>query len=136
MRGSDIMQESLFMVSKLEDFVPEDHPLRPIRLLVYVTLGRRNFGGRSLLKIGGTSTGPYTACRLAQTLGLSVTHFRKGVVLNLYLLLAQIICQFFWGVYCFLHSPHNIMLSLLNVALIVITVASHLAPPTPWQLGV
>jgi hypothetical protein len=48
--------------------------------------------------------------------------------LNLYLLVAQLICQFSWGVYCFLHSPHNIMLSLLNVALIVITVASHLAP--------
>jgi transposase len=42
MRGSDIMQESLFMVSKLEDFVPEDHPLRPIRLLVNEALGRMN----------------------------------------------------------------------------------------------
>lgn len=31
MRGSDAMQESLFTVAKLEDFVPADHPLRPIR---------------------------------------------------------------------------------------------------------
>jgi hypothetical protein len=42
MRGSDIMQESLFMVGKLEDFVPEDHPPRPIRLLVNEALGRMN----------------------------------------------------------------------------------------------
>jgi transposase len=34
MRGSDGMQESLFTVAKLEDFVPEDHPLRAIRELV------------------------------------------------------------------------------------------------------
>ena len=34
MRGSDGMQESLFMFAKLEDFVPGDHPLRAIRTLV------------------------------------------------------------------------------------------------------
>jgi transposase len=34
MRGSDGMQEALFTVAKLEDFVLVDHPLRPIRLLV------------------------------------------------------------------------------------------------------
>ncbi len=34
MRGSDGMQESLFTVAKLEDFVPGDHPLRAIRELV------------------------------------------------------------------------------------------------------
>ena len=34
MRGADGMQESLFTVAKLEDFVPADHPLRPIRRLV------------------------------------------------------------------------------------------------------
>jgi transposase len=36
------MQESLFTVAKLEDFVPADHPLRPIRLLVNEALGRLN----------------------------------------------------------------------------------------------
>ena len=30
MRGSDGMQEALFTVAKLEDFVPANHPLRPI----------------------------------------------------------------------------------------------------------
>ena len=34
MRGPDAMQESLFTVAKLDDFVPADHPLRAIRLLV------------------------------------------------------------------------------------------------------
>jgi transposase len=42
MRGSDGLQESLFMVAKLEDFVPADHPLRPIRLLVNEALARLN----------------------------------------------------------------------------------------------
>jgi transposase len=42
MRGSDGMQEALFTVAKLEDFVPSDHPLRPIRLLVNEALARLN----------------------------------------------------------------------------------------------
>lgn len=42
MRGSDGMQESLFMMAKLEDFVPADHPLRPIQGLVNEALGRLN----------------------------------------------------------------------------------------------
>lgn len=32
MRGADAMQESLVTVAKLDDFVPEDHPLRGVRL--------------------------------------------------------------------------------------------------------
>ena len=31
MRGADMLQESLFTVRKLDDFVPAGHPLRPIR---------------------------------------------------------------------------------------------------------
>lgn len=42
MRGLDEMQESLFSVAKLEDFVPEDHPLRPVRLLVNDALKKLN----------------------------------------------------------------------------------------------
>lgn len=42
MRGADDMQESLFTMSKLEDFVPVDHPLRPIRLLVNEALEQLN----------------------------------------------------------------------------------------------
>ena len=42
MRGMDEMQETLFTTVKLEDFVPADHPLRPIRLLVNQALKRLN----------------------------------------------------------------------------------------------
>jgi transposase len=34
MRGSDGLQEGLFTLAKLDDFVPSDHPLRAIQLLV------------------------------------------------------------------------------------------------------
>lgn len=40
MRGADVTQESLFTVAKLDDFVPEDHPLRSIRALTDQALGR------------------------------------------------------------------------------------------------
>lgn len=39
MRGTDGMEESLFTVAKLEDFVPPDHPLRAIAGLVNKALG-------------------------------------------------------------------------------------------------
>ncbi|SAL88960.1 transposase, IS4 family protein [Caballeronia arvi] len=42
MRGIDEMQETLFTTVKLEDFVPADHPLRPVRLLVNDALKRLN----------------------------------------------------------------------------------------------
>jgi transposase len=38
MRGSDLMQESLFVMKALNDFVPADHPLRPIREILNVAL--------------------------------------------------------------------------------------------------
>ena len=34
MRASDTFTESLFTMSKLEDFIPHSHPLRPIRNMV------------------------------------------------------------------------------------------------------
>jgi transposase len=42
MRGSDGMQETLFTVAKLNDFVPIDHPLRPIGVLVNEALAKLN----------------------------------------------------------------------------------------------
>jgi len=42
MRGPDAMQESLFTVAKLDDFVPTDHPLRAIRVLVNDALAAMN----------------------------------------------------------------------------------------------
>lgn len=40
MRGSDEFMEQLFTVKRLEDFVPADHPLRPVRLMVNEALVR------------------------------------------------------------------------------------------------
>jgi len=40
MRGADVFTEQLFTVKKLEDFVPADNPLRPIRLMVNAALKR------------------------------------------------------------------------------------------------
>lgn len=42
MRGEDGLQEALFSFSKLEDFVPSDHPLRAVRLLINESLERLN----------------------------------------------------------------------------------------------
>ena len=42
MRGPDAMQEALFTVAKLNDFVPADHPLRAIRVLVNQALAEMN----------------------------------------------------------------------------------------------
>lgn len=40
MRGSDGAKDALFTVGRLENVVPADYPLRPIRLLVEGVLGR------------------------------------------------------------------------------------------------
>lgn len=40
MRGVDVFSEQLFTLKKLEDFVPTDHPLRPIRTRVNAALKR------------------------------------------------------------------------------------------------
>ena len=42
MRGADTFTESLFTMRKLEDFVPADNPLRPIREMVNVALVKMN----------------------------------------------------------------------------------------------
>lgn len=42
MRGSDGIQEALFTFSRLEDFVPSDHPLRSVKALVNESLRRLN----------------------------------------------------------------------------------------------
>lgn len=40
MRGTDVFMEQLFTVKRLEDFVPADHPLRPVRAMVNEALQR------------------------------------------------------------------------------------------------
>ena len=40
MRGADTFTESLFNVRRLDDFVPQNHPLRPVRQMVNEALKR------------------------------------------------------------------------------------------------
>lgn len=40
MRGADSYNESLFSTIRLEDFVPANHPLRPIRIWMNDTLAK------------------------------------------------------------------------------------------------
>lgn len=49
MRGADTFTESLFMMRKLEDFIPQDHPLRVIRKMA----------NTALEKLGGLLAGMY-----------------------------------------------------------------------------
>jgi hypothetical protein len=65
MRGSDAMQENLFIMAKLEDFVPAGHPLRPIRWLVNEALTRLN----GLFNLIYADTG-----RAGNALGCAKTH--------------------------------------------------------------
>ena len=59
MRGSDEMQEALFLVGKLDDFVPTDHPLRAIRLLVNEALtGMNGLFNRIYADTGRASIAP------------------------------------------------------------------------------
>jgi transposase len=53
MRGADALQESLFTVAKLDDFVPADHPLRAIRLLVNTALTQMNARFNEIYAMGG-----------------------------------------------------------------------------------
>lgn len=56
MRGHDGLQESLFTIAKLEDFVPDDHPLRSIRQLVNAALHRLNYLFDTIYAEGGRSS--------------------------------------------------------------------------------
>jgi hypothetical protein len=42
MRGADTFTESLFTMRQLDDFVPANHPLRPIRVMVNAALVKMN----------------------------------------------------------------------------------------------
>jgi transposase len=59
MRGADSMQESLFVVAKLDEFVPVDHPLRPILVIVNEALARMDSSlGRMYQSTGRASIAP------------------------------------------------------------------------------
>ncbi|AEI82541.1 transposase IS4 family (plasmid) [Cupriavidus necator N-1] len=49
MRGADTFTESLFTMRRLEDFVPQSHPLRPVRTMV-IKGGRPSIAPEKLLR--------------------------------------------------------------------------------------
>lgn len=53
MRGPDAMQEGLFTVAKLDDFVPQDHPLRAVRELMNAALAGMNARFNEIYAPGG-----------------------------------------------------------------------------------
>lgn len=53
MRGADVMQESLFTVKRLEDFVPKAHPLRDIRELLNTELKQMDSGFNAMYADSG-----------------------------------------------------------------------------------
>jgi transposase len=72
MRGMDEIQEPLFTTVKLEDFVPADHPLRPIRSLVNDALKRLN--GLFNIIYAGTGRASIAPEKLMRALLLQVFH--------------------------------------------------------------
>lgn len=56
MRGSDGLQEGLFTLAKLDDFVPADHPLRAIRVLVNEALAGLNSRFNQIYADGGRAS--------------------------------------------------------------------------------
>ena len=67
MRGPDTFTESLFTLRKLEDFVPAEHPLRPIRAMVNQALARMDglFAGMYEPSITGSTPGIFTPSCIA-----------------------------------------------------------------------
>ena len=58
MRGADVMQESLFTLKRLEDFVPQAHPLRAIRDLLNTALKEMDAGFNDLYAVSGRTSIP------------------------------------------------------------------------------
>jgi len=58
MRGLDASQESLFVMKSLDQFVPTDHPLRPIRLMVDEALAAMHELFESMYAEGGRDSIP------------------------------------------------------------------------------
>ena len=71
MRGADTFTESLFTMRRLEDFVPANHPLRPIRAMV----------NEALLKMDDLFAGMYEAdIKGGKDLTKSIQDLLPGIV--------------------------------------------------------
>jgi transposase len=66
MRGHDTYTETLFSLHKLDDFIPAEHPLRAIRQMVNVALGKMDALFSSMyeadIKGGRPSIAPEKLC--------------------------------------------------------------------------
>lgn len=58
MRGTDVSQESLFVMKSLDQFVPGDHPLRPIRAMVNEALSAMHKTFEAMYADGGRESIP------------------------------------------------------------------------------
>ena len=80
MRGADTFTESLFTMRRLEDFVPANHPLRPIRAMV----------NEALLKMDDLFAG------IAQSIGkLFSSSFEIAPAAGLYVIAASLALSLF-----------------------------------------
>ena len=58
MRGADVTQEGLFVVRSTADYVPADHPLRPIRGILNTALREMDALFASLYALSGCDSVP------------------------------------------------------------------------------
>ena len=73
MRGADVMQEPWFTTVQLEMFVPKDHPLRALRVLLDEALKELNGLFNSLYADGGRGSIPPERLLRAQLLQVLYT---------------------------------------------------------------
>jgi transposase len=73
MRGEDIIQESLFTTVHLDTFIPNDHPLRPIRQLIDQAMKRLNWLFDRIYADGGRQSIPPERLIRAQLLQVLYT---------------------------------------------------------------
>jgi len=73
MRGADVMQEPLFTTVQLETFVPQDHPLRALRVLMDEALKELNGLFDAIYTDGGRDSIPPVRLLRAQLLQVLYT---------------------------------------------------------------
>ena len=62
MRGADFMQDMLFSVRSLESFVPNEHPLRPVREILNTALKRMDCVFAAITRRAVETRSPRRSC--------------------------------------------------------------------------
>lgn len=96
MRGADITQETLFTTAKLDDFVPDDHPLRAIRGLTDQALRRMNSLFNTLYADTGRHSIPPEKLLRAQLLQLFYSLRSERMLMEQ--LRYNLLCRWFVGI--------------------------------------